>query len=96
MARRKKGGIGVCEVIEDGKVPVVLDTFEDRNAALKDLTKRRSALEGMQKYNIMTLPLGTRGEPLLPPGVEVRFYKPGEAEPKIPRRKKGKEEDIAE
>lgn len=97
MARKPKGTIGVCEVLEGKDVPEVLDTFDDRDAALKDLVKRRSLKEGMQKYNLMTLPLGKKGEPLMPPGAEVRFFKPGEVEPKVPKRKKGKddEENIA-
>lgn len=93
MARKPKGTIGVCEVKKGKDVPEVLDSFDDRDKALKDLVKRRSLLEGMQKYNLMTLPLGNKGEPLMPPGAAVRYYEAGVAEPTVPKRKKGQKDD---
>lgn len=91
MARKPKGTIGVCEVKKGKDVPEVIETFDDRDSALKDLVKRRSLLEGMQRFNLMTLPLGGKGEPLMPPGATVRYYEAGEKEPEAPRRKKEKE-----
>lgn len=98
MARRStKNAWAVCEIVEGKDVPEVLQGYPDREDAANALRKARDALEGMKKYNVVMLPLSPKGDPLLPPGVTPRAFKDGEAEPKAPKRKKGKqdEEDIA-